>query len=296
MTRKALVVAPDDYGAVAPRLESTVEESKRWAAILTGVYQYDPVNVRRRNEKPTRESVLNDLNWLLADAKPGDQITYVHLGHGSMLTVRDATGKPTGVYEEGLVLYRDKPGIEAAALSSTDIVKKIREQRVPPGVAFSMVIESCFAGRLDVRPSEGTALFVPNAALPLASAAKKGARQPVATPRLPGHVMLHPTQPGSPAAPAPHIHQFASLHHPKVADLEVGWPIIVAASGPSEAANELANPPRLLFSKRALGELARNGDVSYDGLVQRLTPLDPSFRQQPMLTGDLTRRTRRFLA
>jgi hypothetical protein len=296
MTRKALVVAPGDYGKVAPRLESTVEESKRWAGLLAGVYQYDPVNIRRRNDKPTRESVLDDLNWLLAGAKAGDQLTYVHLGHGSMLQARDRTGKPTGVLEEGLVLYRDKPDIEAATLSSTDFVKKIREQRVPPGVAFSMVIESCFAGRLDVRPSDGKALFVANDAVRPGMPVKKGGPSRVTSKPAAGHFVLHPTAPGSKASPEPHIHQFASIHHPKPADLEVGWPIIVAASGPSEAAYELPKPPRLLFSRRALDELARNGDVSYDGLIQRLTPLDPGFRQQPMLTGDLTRRTRRFLA
>jgi hypothetical protein len=295
MTRKALVVAPGDYGKVAPRLESSVQLSKRWASILTGMYQYDPVNVRVRNDKPTREKVLADLTWLLAGAKPGDQITYVHLGHGSMLNVRDRTGKPTGVLEEGLVLYHDTTDIEAASLSSSDFVKKIREHHVPPGVAFSMVIESCFAGRLDVGPSEGTALFVANDAVRPGSRTGKSAMRS-AQARMAGHFVLHPTAPGSKAGPPPHIHQFASLHRPKLADLDVGWPIIVAASGPSEAAYELPKPPRLLFSSRALDVLARNGNVSYDGLIQLLTPLDARYRQQPILTGDLTRRTRRFLA
>src|SRR3954470_22018564 len=97
--KKALVVGINDFGSAAPELKAPVGEMERWASLLTGVYQFDPVNVETylspRREKPTRESLMSDLRWLLTGAQPGDQLVFCYSGHGSMVDGRDLNGRLT---------------------------------------------------------------------------------------------------------------------------------------------------------------------------------------------------------
>src|SRR5207244_92050 len=92
------------------------------------------------------------------------------------------------------------------------------------------------------------------------------------------------------------LHRFAWIKNPKPADDALGWPIVVAASSPSETAFEIPQSRRLLFSERALDELGHHGDDTYDQFIAKVTPLADGIPQQPMLTGDVSRRNRMFLA
>lgn len=272
--KKALVVGINDFGSVAPELEAPKGEMERWASLLTGVYQFDPVNVETylspRGEKPTRASVMSDLRWLLTGAQPGDQLVFYYGGHGSMVNGRDANGTPTSKVEEGIVLYSDDTDLQAATLSSSDLVLLIREVGVPPGTAFTIILDACFAGALDVSPHGAKPLFVASRLHRDGSASGDGAGNG--------------------------LHRFASIRHPEPADGASGWPIIVAASSPSETAFEIPQNHRLLFSERALDELGHHGDDTYDQLIAKVSPLANGIPQQPMLTGDVSRRNRTFLA
>ncbi len=286
MTKRALLVGLNDYGKVAPKLSAPVDEVRRWSNLLTGVYQFDPRHIITRTDQPTRGSVISDLRILLGKAQLDDQIVFGFFGHGSMVKGHNEDGTPNGIDEEGLVLYNDTNSLQDAAFSSSDMISLLKERQLPAGVPFTVVLDCCFAGRFGMMPPPQKSrirqqLAVPNPSLvaPAAPSRKGTSRKALAA---------------TPDDTADRLHRFAWIKKPTAAESALALPIIVAASREAETAFEV-NDKRLLFSSRALAELAANGGESYGRLIERINPLENGIPQHASLTGDLTRSPRPFL-
>mmetsp|Transcript_39183 Transcript_39183/g.94155 ORF Transcript_39183/g.94155 Transcript_39183/m.94155 type:complete len:518 (+) Transcript_39183:49-1602(+) len=105
------------------RLMGAKNDADEWAARLLQQYGYPPQNVRVMSDvdntwepvkdspqrdgphqgvhlKPTRRNILEQLEWLTADVRPGDQLTLIYSGHG--VQVPDWRGDEDDCWDEAI--------------------------------------------------------------------------------------------------------------------------------------------------------------------------------------------------
>jgi len=90
MSRKAVVVGINNYDVRAPKLNGCVNDALRMADMLRRYFGFENASIRVLTDaRATQEAILARLEWLVADARAGDQLVFHFSGHGSQVADRD---------------------------------------------------------------------------------------------------------------------------------------------------------------------------------------------------------------
>jgi hypothetical protein len=286
MSRNALFVAIDDYGKFGA-LASPESEAAQWRDVLTHGYGFN-VDLLT-GAAATRDAVEQAFVNLLSAAGSGDQIVFGFCGHGMVIDVRDESGKPTGDLEEALVCY---PGtaaaLEPAALSDNDLAEAVKRAALPDGVAFTVIADCCFSGRLQIDGNNGGN----------GNGHGNGSNGSVAKPtilslthRSNGRKAVHGTQSQS-------VNRFGSFGRAQQMESGLGVPVpqqplILAAAAPDGLAFEasISGVPHLRFSNAALTELKAHMSDNYASLVSAVNKVFTANKlpQSAKIVGDTLR-------
>lgn len=142
--RRALLVGINYPGTAHP-LQGCVNDVNLMADVLTEHYGFTDATQRRMltDESATTANILERLEWLVADTKPGDVLYFHFSGHGSQMVNQtyEADVEPDGLDEIICPMdlnWRDK-------VIRDDDLKRIFD-KVPNGVAFTVVLDCCNSG------------------------------------------------------------------------------------------------------------------------------------------------------
>lgn len=91
---RALLIGIDEYASVeVPPLKGCVNDTFQLSAALQEFSGFDPKAIRMlHNRRATKDNILAQLQWLLADVEPGDHRFFSFSGHGHRLASYDAAG------------------------------------------------------------------------------------------------------------------------------------------------------------------------------------------------------------
>lgn len=266
MTRKAVVVGIKSYPKPTPVLEAAVIEAERWVQLLRSMYGFLDANIDLREDTgATRPAVEQALRDLLTGASADDELVFIFCGHGCRVDL-GSSGKHH--IEEALFLYPTGTDREDATLTGTRIGQIISESKPTDASRLTIIVDCCFAAALSI-PERAKQQYVELLDLPL-----DGDR---------GRLV-----------------RFEDFTTGIDRKLSSGKPIIVAACQADKPAFQIpgsgTEPARFLFSKRALPELTALPNDTYEELMSHITPLDPKYKQEPRLAGNLQRAKARFLS
>jgi hypothetical protein len=141
MTKKALVVGIDKYNNPQYELQGCTMD----ATVMSGVLQdHDgfPRDTIRMvlDDRATKANILERLDWLVRDNKPGDILTFFYAGHGSQVRDRDGDELEDGLDE--ILCPCDMNWDDPL----TDDIIHSYLVRVPQGVTMVIVFDCCFSG------------------------------------------------------------------------------------------------------------------------------------------------------
>lgn len=77
----ALIIGIDNYKGTWPKLKNAVSDAKAVEDLLKSKYKMDYCKTLY-NETATRTSIISELEWLQANAKPNDNVLIYYSGHG----------------------------------------------------------------------------------------------------------------------------------------------------------------------------------------------------------------------
>ena len=136
--KRALCVGINDYPYDGSDLNGCVNDAKAWAELLTGHFGFAATDVKLLLDKDaTRNNILNSLEDLLAEAKPGDTLVFTNSSHGSYVVNKDGD---EDAYDEVLCPY----DIQDNHIVDDDLRKRIA--RLPDGVKLTIILDNCFSG------------------------------------------------------------------------------------------------------------------------------------------------------
>ncbi len=126
-------------------LNGCVNDVTDMASFLVSHCQFQEDDIRLLTDKrATTKAIEDHLTWLLTGIKTGDRIVFHYSGHGAQFPIRDANGHVTRVDE--CICPVDFDWTEQHAIRDkqfNDLFAK-----VPKGVEFTWVSDSCFSGVL----------------------------------------------------------------------------------------------------------------------------------------------------
>lgn len=139
---KALLFGLNKYPG-AP-LSGCVNDIEDMANLQVSRYGWDSGNVRLlADERCTRKEMMNRLEWLV-DVKKGDRVFFHQSGHGVQWPSRAYSGEPDGLLEAFCPI--DFAWELKAMITDKDYVNLF--SRIPKGVEFTWVSDSCHSGDL----------------------------------------------------------------------------------------------------------------------------------------------------
>jgi len=77
----ALIIGIDKYKGVWTPLQNAVNDAKAIEALLKSKYKFDHFKTLY-NEQASRTSIINEMEWLVTNAKPEDNVFIYYSGHG----------------------------------------------------------------------------------------------------------------------------------------------------------------------------------------------------------------------
>ncbi len=265
--KKALIVGNSLYAPLLPNLRSSSYEIERWRDLLVETFGFPDTNVRLlADERATKNVVMDRLLWLFGDTQPGDQLVFIFCGHGVRIRRKESTGDRLDLQDEGLVLQpAGATDVRDVVLFDDDLTSLYCSMSVDGAALPTFIFDCCYSAGFDFseQERERSALMLPS----------DGAKHDTST----GNVVRFGLQ------------------------LTRGWicshPVILAASGEYDLAIEVErhHAQRSLFSSLALAALRTNPALTYEALIQTISPCMRFAAQQPWLGGDADRMQRRFL-
>lgn len=282
---RALVVGIGDYGRLNRPLPGCANDLAGWRTLLASTLGVSGANLRSRADaQATRTVLLDDLNWLLSDAGPGDQRVFFFAGHGHRThRANPVTGVIDNVLDETLVAY---PGasddFETFMLFDSDLAALIDGSGFPATARLTLIIDSCHSGGIIREFLTGLDDPFPRCWEPEADVRARNwellaANAGAATDdlELKGYDVL------------PKIRQFGTLEAVAVSR------VIVAAARPEQSAWDarMADGQRHgVFSFHAVNTISAQPQISFNALITAITPpIATSFPQNPLLLGDSSR-------
>jgi hypothetical protein len=157
VSKKAVVVGINNYGVRAPKLNGCVNDALQMGEVLRRYFGFENANIRvLTDERATQQAILERLEWLVADARDGDELVFHFSGHGSQVADRD--GDEVDNLDEIICPYDmdwDNP-------FSDDLFGRYFD-RLSPRVNLTVVLDCCHSGTglRDVRPNSLDRFLLP---------------------------------------------------------------------------------------------------------------------------------------
>eukprot|EP00922_Rhytidocystis_sp_ex-Travisia-forbesii_P065352 GHVS01097117.1.p1 GENE.GHVS01097117.1~~GHVS01097117.1.p1 ORF type:complete len:621 (-),score=83.03 GHVS01097117.1:1837-3699(-) len=146
--KKALLIGINYFGSRC-QLQGCISDVQRMKRLLVGFYGFpddshtmvcltdDNSDIRYR---PTRANIMMAMQWLVADARPGDALWFHFSGHGAQQ--RDTSGLEEDGYDETIVPCDHET---AGQIIDNDVNAYI-VQPLPAGVRLTSVMDCCHSG------------------------------------------------------------------------------------------------------------------------------------------------------
>lgn len=142
--RLALLVGINDCGQPGAELRGCVNDVENMWKLLTENFGFKPDDVRvLTDERATKYEILKRLDWLVDNAKSGDQLFFHYSGHGSQVRCRNGDELEDGL-DEILIPYGhdwDDP------LKDDDLYECFK--KIPEGAFLSFICDACHSGSMD---------------------------------------------------------------------------------------------------------------------------------------------------
>ncbi|GAB4383670.1 MAG: hypothetical protein Kow00121_45940 [Elainellaceae cyanobacterium] len=142
MNKKAVLCGINQYKSQTD-LRGCVNDVKNIHQVLTETFEFEPTQIQQLvDEQVTKTAIWQKWQWLVQDAKPGDQLFFHFSGHGSYVT-DDQTDEEDG-YDEITCLY-DMDFDDPESFIRDDEWNYLI-QKIPSSVQFTMVMDNCHSG------------------------------------------------------------------------------------------------------------------------------------------------------
>ena len=141
--KKALLVGINKYKQSGSDLRGCVNDITNMMTLLSNTYKFKPDNIRLlADDRATKKGIIDRLNWLILDAKPGDELVFHYSGHGSQ--VRDRNGDELNDRKDEILCPHDLDWNDPFTDDIlADIFKKLTK-----GAFLTMVCDSCHSGSM----------------------------------------------------------------------------------------------------------------------------------------------------
>jgi len=111
--------------------------------LLVNNYGFKPDNIRvLTNERATKQSIMERLQWMIDVSKSGDEAVYYHSGHGSQ--VRDRSGDELTDYKDECLITHDHDWDNP--LIDDDIANFFKQKK--EGTFLTMICDTCHSGTM----------------------------------------------------------------------------------------------------------------------------------------------------
>ena len=143
--KKAVLVGINKYPDPDNELSGCINDITDMANFLCKEKQFKMTDVRLlADDRATKANIIERLNWLVKDAKAGDQLLFHYSGHGAQMTTRAKTGEPDKLDE--VICPWDFDWTDKTALRDKEFAKIFTT--VPKGVEFIWLSDSCHSADL----------------------------------------------------------------------------------------------------------------------------------------------------
>lgn len=140
-TRKALLIAVNEYPPHIPQLYGCINDSFLVNRMLQEVYGFPTKDIHMlHNHRATTNKIKSKIEWLLDGAKSGDTLLFHYSGHGTQIPER--VGDEVDGLDECIVPYDfdfDAPGL-------TDDDFREVFGNLPTGVKLTVIFDCCHSG------------------------------------------------------------------------------------------------------------------------------------------------------
>jgi hypothetical protein len=143
-SRKALLVGIDRYASPGIDLEGCVNDVYRISALLQSRYGYAADDIRLlTNDRATADAMRTRLDWLLEDARDGDQRVFYFSGHGARVPGYNALEVVDQV-DECLVAHDFDWDVPGSAIVDDEFLE--RYAQLGYDVRFTALFDCCHSG------------------------------------------------------------------------------------------------------------------------------------------------------
>jgi hypothetical protein len=126
-------------------LQGCVNDVTDMAEFLVSHCGFDENDIRLLTDsRATTEAITAHLTWLIGEVQAGDRLVFHYSGHGAQFPVRDDSGKVVRVDE--CICPVDFDWTEPHAIRDKEFNDLFA--KVPQGVDFTWISDSCFSGDL----------------------------------------------------------------------------------------------------------------------------------------------------
>ncbi len=141
--KKALLVGINDYPDPDKQLNGCVNDVFRMSEVLQEM-GFDPSDIKTViNERATSQNLRIMMDWLLKDAKDGDNLFFFYSGHGAQIPSTEIDGEDSDHLDECLVTY-DFDWKRENAYTDKEFLKSYSQ--LSYGVDFTTILDCCHSG------------------------------------------------------------------------------------------------------------------------------------------------------
>jgi len=141
--KKALLVGLNKYKQPGSDLRGCVNDVTNMRTLLSDTYKFKLDNIRLLfDSRATKKGIINRLNWLVLDAKPGDELVFHYSGHGSQ--VRDRNGDELKDNKDEILCPHD---LDWNDPFTDDILAGIFK-KLTKGAFLTVLIDACHSGSM----------------------------------------------------------------------------------------------------------------------------------------------------
>jgi len=142
--KKALLVGINKYKPeLNADLKGCVNDVENMRELLVKRFAFDPENIRVViDDRATRQAIIDRIKWLINGSIAGDELIFHYSGHGSQ--VRDRNGDELNDHLDEILCPHD---LDWNNPLTDDILADILS-KLPKGVFFTMVCDSCHSGTM----------------------------------------------------------------------------------------------------------------------------------------------------
>lgn len=140
----ALLVGINKYLEPGNDLQGCVNDVMDMAELLTTQYGFKQDNIRILTDaRATQQNILERLEWLVSDTKPGDMLVWHYSGHGSQVRCRNGDELDDGMDE--IICPHDLDWDNPF----TDDMIASYFKRIPEGSVLEFICDACHSGSMD---------------------------------------------------------------------------------------------------------------------------------------------------